>query len=134
PPDRSHSSCAVATGALIIWPAQPVSVNVSSKRPNPANIALPIGPSPTERNAQDAVDGSRDASTGSVAGRHEGIAEIGRRHDRFLDRARAHPAQEIQHAPRLVVRPRGAGTAEGLLAHAGARRPVGPVKVAPGVP
>src|SRR5919204_202285 len=44
-------------------------------------------------------------------GRHEGIAVVGRRDERLLDRARADPANQVPHRARLVVRPRCARAA-----------------------
>src|SRR5437870_2827838 len=65
----------------------------------------------------------------SVPRLHERVAEIGGRDERLLDCPRAHPPEEVHEAPRLVVGPRGARAAEGLLAHDGARRLVVDVEV-----
>src|SRR3989441_9541409 len=80
----------------------------------------------------------RGASRGSatpggprlVSRPHERVAKIGRRDERLLDRPRAHPAEQVHEAPRLVVRPRRARAAEGLLANDGARRLIVDVEVA----
>ena len=60
----------------------------------------------------------------------ERVAVVRRRHERLLDRARADPADQVPHRAGLVVRPRGARAAEGLLPDDGARRLVVDVEVA----
>src|SRR5919201_557544 len=66
-------------------------------------------------------------------GRHEGIAVVGRRDERLLDRARADPANQVPHRARLVVRPRCARAAERLLPDDRPGRLVVHVEVAGGV-
>src|SRR5687767_11789019 len=61
--------------------------------------------------------------------RHERIAVVGRRDERLLDRPRAHPADQVPHRARLVVRPGGTRAAEGLLRDDRARRLVVDVEV-----
>src|SRR5437879_9756041 len=72
------------------------------------------------------LDGRHDL----LAGLHERVAKIGRRDERLLDRPRAHPTEEVHEAPRLVVRPRRARAAKGLLANDGTRRLIVDVEVA----
>src|SRR6478672_1618188 len=60
---------------------------------------------------------------------HERIGVLRRRRERLLDRSRAHPANEVELRPGLVVRSAGSRTAEGLLAHHRARRLVVDVEV-----
>src|SRR5438874_11251212 len=73
------------------------------------------------------IDSDRAAP---AVGRHEGVAVVGRRYERLLDRARAHPADQVPHRAGLVVRTGGARAAEGLLAYDGAGRLVVDVEVA----
>src|SRR5450759_2568407 len=47
---------------------------------------------------------------------HVRIAVVGRRHERLLDGAGAHPAQQVELRARLVVRAAGPRAAERLLA------------------
>src|SRR5450830_808459 len=61
---------------------------------------------------------------------HEGVPVLRRRHERLLDRPCAHPAHEVHLGAGLVVGAAAARTAEGLLAHGGARRLVVHVEVA----
>jgi len=51
----------------------------------------------------------------SVPGREERVAEVRRRRERLLDRARAHPAEQVQRAAGLVVGARQARAAERLV-------------------
>src|SRR5919197_4179252 len=64
-----------------------------------------------------------------AVGRHERVAVVGRRDERLLDRAGAHPADQVPHRARLVVRPRRARAAERLLPDNGAGRLVVDVEV-----
>src|SRR5439155_12102535 len=46
---------------------------------------------------------------------HKRVPIVGRRYEIFLDCAGAHPAKQVHHRARLVVRPAGARSTEGLL-------------------
>src|SRR5919204_3390086 len=72
-------------------------------------------------------------SAGAAVRIHERIPVVPRRDERLLDRARADPADQVPHRPRLVVRARRARAAERLLADDRARRLVVHVEVAGGV-
>src|SRR5678815_5149586 len=61
--------------------------------------------------------------------RHERILIVRRRRKRLFDRPRAHPANEIQLRPGLVVRPARSRATERLLAYHRARRLVVDVEV-----
>ena len=73
---------------------------------------------------------ARPGAAGSFVRLKERVAVVRRRHERLLDRARAHPADQVPDRARLVVRARRARAAEGLLADDGARRLVVDVEVA----
>src|SRR5262245_3196265 len=64
---------------------------------------------------------------------HEGVAVVERRAERLLDRAGAHPPDEVELGARLVVRARSPRAAERLLAHHRARGLVVHVEVARGL-
>ena len=51
----------------------------------------------------------------ALLARHDRISVVERRHERFLDDPRSHPARQIQLRSGLVVRARGARSAERLL-------------------
>src|SRR5690349_6192355 len=61
---------------------------------------------------------------------HEGIAVVGRRHERLFDRPGADPADQVPHRARLVVRAGRARAAERLLPDDRAGRLVVDVEVA----
>src|SRR5687768_14927161 len=65
---------------------------------------------------------------------HVGITMIGWRHEGFLDRPRAGPADQVPHRAGLVVGARGPRTAKRLLADYRAGRFVIQVEVSSGVP
>ena len=65
-----------------------------------------------------------------AVGREEGVAVVGRRYERLLDRPRRDPADQVPHRAGLVVRSRRARAAERLLADDRARRLVVDVEVA----
>src|SRR4051794_36663149 len=65
----------------------------------------------------------------ATASAEERVAVVARRDERLLDRARCDPADQVPQRAGLVVRPRGAGAAERLLADDRAGRLVVDVEV-----
>src|SRR5207253_235857 len=61
---------------------------------------------------------------------HKRVPIVGRRYEIFLDCAGAHPAKQVHHRARLVVRPAGARSTEGLLPDDGSRGLVVHVEIA----
>src|SRR5919197_5344536 len=96
----------------------PLSFQFGSRVTEGARASLPRG-----------ISDSALAPVGS----HERIAEVRRRHERLLDGARAHPADQVPHRAGFVVRARGARAPERLLRDYGAGRLVVQVQVPRGV-
>src|SRR3954470_12700466 len=109
------SVCRAATAASMRSPARAVALSASAAAATAAS----------NRPRVTALE-----CAAPVVGRHEGIAVVGRRVEGLLDRARAHPADQVPQRAGLVVRPRGARAAERLLADDGAGRLVVDVEIA----